>query len=796
MPSSLGPAHRIAMDGEAGGRRFDGVGAISSGGSSRLLVDYPEPARSEILDLLFKPRYGASLQALKVEIGGDMDATIGAEPSHMRRPGEVEEGLGYEWWLMREAKVRNPNILLYGLAWGAPGWFDGGFWSEDHVAYIVSWLGCASRNGFQIDYIGGGNERGWDRDFYVLLKRQLHAHGYGHVQVVATDDHTPPNYWSIASAMRKDPELADAIDVVGEHDICGWRTLQRQCSITDDALALDKPLWDSENSTTDYQVGAEPLARAMSRHYIDAQVTANYNWAMIAAWYGTFPIGGTGLMLADRPWSGYYDVGKEIWVDAHMTQFTEPGWRYVDPANGYTAAGTSYSGLRCHSTGDYTLYVETMDLQHPETLQVDVTGGLSRERVSVWSTDLRSNMPETEFYVDEVIEPSDGSFEFTVKPGHVYTVSTTTGQRKGDVKPASSSSEQLQLPFRQDFEGLSPGELAPYFSDVHGGFQVARCGGGREGHCYRQMVTQEPIAWHGWSMPPTTIVGDPRWWGDYEVSVRALLEEPGYVALLGRVESQQHAVGGYQLRVHDSGEWLLLSQDVAGNESLLDSGHGVAVGCHQWFSLSLRFLHDLVTVTVNGDPIAEVRDDRHTVGQVGLRASPWVNAQFDDLEVVPSDQHPRFVRHDEMSVTGVTSEHTRNDRGAVFGAHLAIDDRVETAWRSEYEPLSPLPQSITLDLGAEREIHGLTYRPRITGVPEEAITGYRIETSRDGERFREVASGTWKDSIATKVAAWDAHRARFVRLEATDRGGEEDGCVSAADINIALTPMREFGAHR
>ena len=29
---------------------------------------------------------------------------------------------GYEWWLMTQAKARNPNIKLYGLAWGAPGW--------------------------------------------------------------------------------------------------------------------------------------------------------------------------------------------------------------------------------------------------------------------------------------------------------------------------------------------------------------------------------------------------------------------------------------------------------------------------------------------------------------------------------------------------------------------------------------------------------------------------------------------------------------------------------------------------
>ncbi|MFJ2582877.1 hypothetical protein [Kitasatospora aureofaciens] len=80
----------IAIDGSSTGRTFDGLGAISGGGAtSRLLVDYPEPQRSQVLDYLFKPGYGAGLQMLKVEIGGDANSSDGPEPSHMRTPTEV-----------------------------------------------------------------------------------------------------------------------------------------------------------------------------------------------------------------------------------------------------------------------------------------------------------------------------------------------------------------------------------------------------------------------------------------------------------------------------------------------------------------------------------------------------------------------------------------------------------------------------------------------------------------------------------------------------------------------------------
>jgi len=40
------------------------------GGTSPLLMDYVEPQRTQILDYLFKPDYGANLQELYIEIGG------------------------------------------------------------------------------------------------------------------------------------------------------------------------------------------------------------------------------------------------------------------------------------------------------------------------------------------------------------------------------------------------------------------------------------------------------------------------------------------------------------------------------------------------------------------------------------------------------------------------------------------------------------------------------------------------------------------------------------------------------
>jgi hypothetical protein len=50
---------------------YQGVWAMSANGAARLLFEYPEPTRSEIMDLLFLPSMGTRWQGLKVEIGAE-----------------------------------------------------------------------------------------------------------------------------------------------------------------------------------------------------------------------------------------------------------------------------------------------------------------------------------------------------------------------------------------------------------------------------------------------------------------------------------------------------------------------------------------------------------------------------------------------------------------------------------------------------------------------------------------------------------------------------------------------------
>ena len=65
---------------------------------------------------------------------------------------------------------------------------------------------------------------------------------------------------------------------------------------------------------------------------------------------------------------------------AQTTQFTAPGWRYLDASTGYLGgnrANGSYVSLKSPNNSDYSTIIETMDATAAQTLNFTVTGGLS-----------------------------------------------------------------------------------------------------------------------------------------------------------------------------------------------------------------------------------------------------------------------------------------------------------------------------------------------------------------------------------------------------------------------------------
>jgi len=625
---------QITVDGTKGGRTFDGIGAISGGGgNSRLLIDYPEPQRGQILDYLFKPGYGASMSILKVEIGGDTNSTDGAEPSHMHTASDLNCDRGYEWWLMEQAKARNPGIKLAALAWGAPGWVGKTFWTTDTITYLLKWLGCAKQHNLTIDYLGGWNEKGFDKAWYEKFHDALQAN-YPAVKLVGDDGNKG---WKVADAMATDPSFAKAVDVLGIHYSCGYTGTDKGKSCLDSANARNtgKPLWASETGSQDYNNGAFSNVRSFNRGYIDARMTGYLNWPLIAALTPNLRFNTTGLMLANQPWSGAYSVGKNTWAIAHTAQFAQPGWRYIDSASGYLGGSRdngSYVTLK--NKKDYSTIIETIDATAPQTVNVTATGGLSTGPVHVWSTNLSSNNPADHFVREPDVTPTGGKYTLTLKTGMVYSITTTTGQGKGTAK--GPSGHPLALPYSDTFDGYAVGRQARYLADMDGAFEIVNCAGGRAGRCVRQMAPQAPILWRtGGQRDPSALLGD-LGWKDYTLTVDALLDRAGYVELQGRVGTQGHMpkqLNAYFLRVTNTGAWSIIKSDTTPTEKVLASGTVKALGANTWHTLALGFKGSTITASIDGAKVGSATDSGYAAGQVGIATSQFVNAQFDNLAV-------------------------------------------------------------------------------------------------------------------------------------------------------------------
>ncbi len=701
-----GPATSITLNGAGGGRIFEGIGAVSAGGSSRLLIDYPEPYRSQILDYLFKPNYGASFQHLKVEIGGDEDSAAGSEPAHMRSATDQNYTRGYEWWLMQQAKMRNPNIKLDVLEWGAPGWLGGGhFYSQDNINYIVNFIiGAKNTYNLTIDYVGIWNETFYNTSWIKSLKSALTSAGLSTKIVAADQTSQSGDNWTIVDAAAKDPALMAAIDVFGQHYVAyGGPGMYSTYA----AQASGKPLWDSEDGPWHGDwTGATLLAKLYNHNYLDGKITKTGIWSPVTAYYDLTPFSGSGLMYANTPWSGNFNVQPAVWATAHTTQFVQPGWQYIDSSSGSLSGGGSYVTLKNGS--DYSVIVETMDASATQTATFTITSGLASGTVHVWTTN-----SSTQFTQLTDITPVNGSFRITLAPRSLYSLTTTAGQTKGSATPPPPAS--FPFPYSETFEGYSAGQTIPYFSDLSGAFESATCGGGRSGTCLRQVVSTPPITYPVMGpVQPATFLGSFTW-SDYQVSTDVLLEQSGVAKLIGRLYYQDSFAGSlqaYELYVDDTGNWSLRASDY----QTLALG-SVPFSLNTWHTLQMVFQGSRIQARIDGALVATVSDTTYPSGMAGVGAQGWTNVQFDNfrLDLLSGISPPSVTQ--SPSSTQVTTGKTASFRVTVSAtAPLSFQWQSQSPGTGGFSNIAGATNSVYTIQTAQLSDNGTQFRCVITNT--------------------------------------------------------------------------------
>ncbi|XP_045919026.1 galactocerebrosidase isoform X1 [Micropterus dolomieu] len=638
----------VLNDKEGLGRVFDGIGGLSGGGAtSRLLVSYAEPYRSQILDYLFKPNFGASLHILKVEIGGDAQTTDGTEPSHMHYENDENYFRGYEWWLMKEAKKRNPNITLIGLPWAFPGWVGHGKnWPYDYpditAAYVVNWiLGAKQYHDLDIQYVGIWNERNFDSKYIKLLRYTLDKNGLEWVRIIASD-----NLWEpIALFLLNDSDLSSAVDVIGAH-YPGTTTVK-------DALKTQKKLWSSEDySTFNDEVGGGCWARILNQNYVNGLMTATISWNLVASYYEDLPFGRDGLMTAQEPWSGNYVVEAPIWITAHTTQFTQPGWTYLQTV-GHLAQGGSYVALT-DGKGNLTVVIETMTHDQsvcirPPLPPFNVTSQnatfqlqgsfASIKELQVWRSQFNVKTKKPSFF--ENITPLkllDGSFTLNLAEDEVYTLTTITTGQKG-CYPDPPPSARFPNVYKDDFRVENPPfSEAPHFADQTGVFEyyINLTDPGPHIFTFRQVLTQRPVTWVSDADQTISVIGDYQW-QNLTVTCDVFMEtiKAGGVFIAARVDKGGQSVRsakGVFFWVFADGTYKV-TNDLAGKTVLAEGQSGTRA--YGWHTLSLTVKGQYASGLLNGYLLwknAVVLTPKNGWAAIGTRS--FELAQFDNFAVV------------------------------------------------------------------------------------------------------------------------------------------------------------------
>lgn len=640
---------------------FMGIG-MTVETSCRLLRDYPDEQLNEIIEILFKPNYAASLHHLKLEIGSDVNSSSGTVPCHMRSREDYEHRDNWLLWFAKKAKSVNPKLILSALRWGTPAWIKN---YDDKYLFYKRYLEIAREYyGLEFDFLGPDqNEGEFDRDWVVnVLRKRLDEDGFRNVKLIASDAVSNP--WLIASEILKDDQLNKAIDIVGAH----YTT-----SSSNDAKDCGKPLWHSEawplmrsriwdEISTGVSGGALGFAKTIIDSFVIGKMVSYIMNPFIEAYYEIVPYNTKGCLVADKPWSGYYYITEGLWITAHFTQFIKPGWKFIESACEANSV-FNYITLKSDDDRDFsTIILNTIPSKL--TYNFTISGGFSEKTINIW----KSNS-DVQFSHVVSINPTKGHFEFIAEPYTIYSISTTQGQKKGKPKKKNHMNANLSLPYFDDFEEYNIGSVPNYACDQGGAFQVTE-DKPKGGKILKQVITNKikPIDWVYRKTPePYTIIGDLEW-ANYIVSCDIFIDEAdGYVFLAGRVIDSPYNEKpplSYNLRLFKDGKWELRKW-----EKVLLCGQIEKLNGDIWHNLKLKFLYNTINAYIDNIKVAKYVDDIGSIssGAVALGCG-YHFAYFDNILIEKVDKNtPPFVKRIDNADPSIIYEGTwQHDNGASY----------------------------------------------------------------------------------------------------------------------------------
>ena len=349
-------------------QEIDGFGASGAFHMARNLMNFPEPQRSEVLDILFSPTKGAGLSIVR-NIVGDGGTVGGASPTY-----EPQDGV-FNWtgdedqvWLMQEAGKRGATRYM-STVWSPPAWMKtnnnvvGGRLRPDKYLAFAEYLSMYIRGykehfGIDIYAISLANEPDvtvrysscyWNgKEFHDFLKFLI--------PVFERDKITSKVIVGELSAWSENPvleSLADSvtaarIDIVGVHayhtiDKDPFPPIGQRVGPLVETLKQKKKIWETEvsNLGRNYPEMRDGLywAKVIHTHVAENSTNAWLYW-----WAVSSPGSGQGMTHLNSQ-TKTYTIDKRLYTLGNYSKFVRPGYFRV-PMNSELMAGVVASAYK------------------------------------------------------------------------------------------------------------------------------------------------------------------------------------------------------------------------------------------------------------------------------------------------------------------------------------------------------------------------------------------------------------------------------------------------------------------
>jgi galactosylceramidase len=253
-----------------------------------------------------------------------------------------------------------------------------------------------------------------------------------------------------------------------------------------------------------------------------------------------------------------------------------------------------------------------------QKVKLNVGVGLKTGPVYVWKS-----TEKDQFIEQETLQLENGSVEIVLEQEAIYTLTSTTGQKKGSYGTPPER-KPFPFPYAEDFESYSYAVTPHYFSDQKGTFETCRSPNG--GVSLTQIVPAQGILWYdNWLLKPHSLFGDGNW-QDYAIEGDVLLTG-GDIEIGGRYADRSKL--GFRLILTSDGRWQINWQ-----YSVLASGQIEKFKPSDWHNLRLEMKGDQITGFIDGEKLASVSDKSGSKGMAFI-ASTYDRNLFDNIRVEP-----------------------------------------------------------------------------------------------------------------------------------------------------------------